>query len=164
MTDEPYQAPSTGNDPSDGGAETNDDSNSPRSVLRAAAIVPVALLAGYLGWNLGGMFGLLRGTGSPESLLQFLSHVPSGMALVWGGAAVAPRRHVIVASVLACCGALLSLQTHIFGQSSPGLNNVLHVSGECTGLLLGIWLTAKWQRGRSAGRDTGSDASNPPPH
>ncbi len=112
-------------------------------ILRWIAIVPAAVIAG---WLFAGVFGFLlsrigidlRGSAYPAFLFPLLQLLPSGLAFTVAGALIAPRSRVIVAIVLAIVCISLSILRHIVGQSSPGLTNYMHVSGELLGAVIGV--------------------------
>ena len=108
--------------------------------LRWFLMVPAALLAGWLGRSLGGLFLFLRSPVYPEFLFPLLMLLPSGMAFTVAGALVAPRYRIAVAIGLTVLCVTQSIGIHILMPSSPGLVNYMHSLGESLGSTLGAIL------------------------
>jgi hypothetical protein len=114
--------------------------------LRWACVLPAAYLAS---WLFGGIIVFLlsslgvnlRGGAYPAFLFPLLQYLPSGIAFTFVGALVAPSRRIATATVLAAMCILISLMTHIFWQSNPGLTNYMHAMGESLGAVTGVAAT-----------------------
>ena len=107
-------------------------------VLRWFAVVPAAVLAGWLAHNFGGLFLFLREPFYPQFLFPLAFLIPAGAGFTFVGALTAPSRRIRTAIFLAACCMFLSLQRHIFGQQNPGLTNYMHSTGESLGAAIGV--------------------------
>lgn len=107
-------------------------------ILRWLGVIPAALLAGWLSYGLGGLFTFLREPYYPAFLFPLLFLIPSGALFTICGAMTAPQRRLHVATLLATCCIILSLQRHVLGQRSPGLTNLMHFTGESLGAAIGV--------------------------
>lgn len=109
--------------------------------LRWLGVLPCAYLTHWMLQGLGfALFSFLRSPAYPEFLFSLLQYFPSGVALVVAGAMIAPRRRIGAAVVLAAVSIYASWKTHIGWQSTPGLVNYMHVTGDSIGLLVGVAL------------------------
>lgn len=110
-------------------------------LLRWPGVLPCAYLAHWLLQGLGfALFSFLRGPGYPEFLFPLFQYLPSGVALILVGAMVAPSRKVATSIWLAVLWMPLMWMVHVFGQSSPGLTNYMHATGDSIGSLVGVAL------------------------
>ena len=111
-------------------------------LLRWLGVLPCAYLAHWLLQGGGfALFSFLRGPGYPEFLFPLLQYLPSGFVLTFAGATVAPSRKVAVSIGLAVAWLPLVWLTHVFGQSSVGLVNYMHATGDSLGQVAGVSLT-----------------------
>lgn len=99
------------------------------------------------------LFSFLRGPGYPAFLFPLLQYLPSGVALVFVGATVAPSRKVPTSIALTALWMPSMWIVHVFGQTSPGLTNCMHATGDSIGLLVGVALIIR-QVGQSNGEAT----------
>ena len=122
--------------------------------------MPCAYVAHWLLEGLGyALFLFLRSPAYPEFLFPFLQYFPSGVALTFVGATVAPSQKVTVAIVLAVVWLPLVWLTHVFGQSTVGLVNYMHATGDSLGTLTGVALTA-YQVSSSIDKTRTTETSN----
>ena len=127
-------------------------------LLRWLAVIPCAYLAHGLLQGLGfALFSFLRGPGYPEFLFPLLQYLPSGVAMVFVGAMIAPSWKVVTSIGLAVLLLPLMWVVHVFGQSSPGLTNYMHATGDSIGLLVGVALII-----RQAGQHEIEATTDPP--
>ena len=130
------------------------------NIVRWLCVIPVAIIAGWLGRHLGGLFGVLNAPYYPEFLFPLLFLMPSGFALITAGAVVAPRHRAGVAMALAVSCLTVSLTIHVVHQPRPGLVNYMHFAGEFIGTMLGIvWA---WRNEDKRGRAGGSAIADGP--
>ena len=127
------------NDPQ---ASVHTENRTPLDLFRWLIMVPVSLLAGWLGHSLGSLFIFLKSPGYPEHIFQLMFLLPSGLAFTVAGAFVAPRHRIAVGFGLTALCMILSLGIHILMRSNPGLVNYLHFIGESVGAMLGAILIA----------------------
>jgi hypothetical protein len=117
-------------------------------VMRWLCVLPVAYFASWLFrgivvFLLASLGVELRGTEYPAFLFPLLQTLPSGCAFTFLGALTAPRRRPTAAMVLAAFWILMSLVIHIIGQSSPGLTNYMHATGESLGAVIGVVIISR---------------------
>tara|TARA_R110002072_G_C7977032_1_gene535647 strand:- start:17898 stop:18443 length:546 start_codon:yes stop_codon:yes gene_type:complete len=111
------------------------------NVLRWLSVLPCAYLAHWLMQRFAfALFSFLRGPGYPEFLFPLFQYLPSGFVLIFAGISVAPSRKVAVSIGLAVVWLPLVWLTHVFGQSSVGLVNYMHATGDSLGTLVGVAL------------------------
>ncbi len=108
-------------------------------LLRWQGVLPCAYLAHWLLQRFA-LFSFLRGPAYPEFLFPLLQYFLSGVALVFVGATVAPSRKVATSIGLTILWMPSMWIIHVFGQSSPGLTNYMHATGDSIGLLVGVAL------------------------
>ncbi len=115
-----------------------------------AAMVSSWLFAGVFDFLLSRIGVDLRGPAYPAFVFPFVQLLPSGLAFSLVGALMASRSRVTTAIILAAICILLSLLQHVIGQSTPGLTNYMHATGESLGALVGVlyWV---WQTRKPAG-------------
>ena len=127
-------------------------------LLRWQGVLPCAYLAHWLLQGLGfAMFSFLRGPAYPEFLFPLLQYFPSGVAMVFVGATVAPSRKVPTSIGLTVLWMPSMWIIHVFGQASPGLTNYMHATGDSIGLLVGVALIF-----RQAGQPKVEVTADPP--
>ncbi len=116
-------------------------SQSTSTILRWLAVIPVAILAGYVvDFALGAVCAVAAqflSASATHYLRLLLCYAPKNAAFVFAGATVSPWP-VPTAIVLATAAIVISLLVHILGQRTPGLTNYLHFAAETIGALLGI--------------------------
>ena len=115
-----------------------------RIVLRWLAVIPAAVMAGWLAHFAFGFMSLIAARVLSESTTYYarllLCYVPKDAAFVIVGAKIAPRP-VATAVVLAVAAIAMSLLVHILGQRTVGVTNYLHFTAESAGALLGVAFT-----------------------
>lgn len=77
--------------------------------------------------------------------------------MVFVGAMIAPSWKVVTSIGLAVLLLPLMWVVHVFGQSSPGLTNYMHATGDSIGLLVGVALII-----RQAGQHEVEATTDPP--
>lgn len=114
--------------------------------LRWAGVIPSAMVAGWVGYQLGGAAIIFRGSYFPPILFPLLLLLPAGFLFTFFGSWVAPQFRTIVAILLALACGSLSIYVHVLAQPAPDISNHAHAVGECTGALLGIYAITRFGR------------------
>ena len=123
---------------------SNEKNRSGVGVLRWVCVLPCAYVAHWLFEGLGhALFSFLRSQAYPEFIFPLLQYFPSGIALTFAGALIAPSRKVTVSIGLGILWLPLTWLTHVFGQSTVGIVNYMHATGGSLGALTGIALAAR---------------------
>ena len=108
--------------------------------LRWLAVIPAALIGGWLGRSCGAVFNVLRDVGGVEHVVPFLVLLPGGLGFTLAGALVAPRRRRTIAVGLAVLSVGQTLLVHLLLPMRLGRVNYLHAAGECLGAMAGVML------------------------
>jgi len=127
------------------------------TLLRWLAVIPAAILAGWVAHFAFGMLSLVVARVLSESISYYvrllLYYAPKDAAFVIVGAKIAPRP-MATAVALAVAAIAVSLMVHILGQRTVGVTNYLHFTAESAGAVLGAALTyatTRTNRGSRAG-------------
>lgn len=108
--------------------------------LRWLAVIPAALIGGWLGRGCGAVFNVLRDVGGVEHVVPFFVLLPGGLGFTIAGALVAPRRRRTIAVGLAVLSVGQTLLVHLLLPTRLGRVNYLHAVGECLGAIAGVML------------------------
>ena len=108
------------------------------TVIRWIGLLPVAIVASWMGYSLGAVFLFLRDPIFPPFLFPLLLLLPSGFALTLTGGLMAPRYRAVIAGGLLIFCSIQSLLIHVLMQPNPGLVNYMNSTGEILGASLGV--------------------------
>ncbi len=110
---------------------------------RWLAVIPTALIGGWLGRICGGVLIVPRDAHGIADLVPLFTLMPSGLGFTLAGALVAPRFRLRVALVLAMYCSGLALFVHLLLPLRIGRVNYLHAAGEFLGAV-GAVLICRW--------------------
>jgi hypothetical protein len=130
---------------------TDDQAASRYSLLRWLAVIPAAILAGWITHVAFGLVSMVVVKVLPESISYYvrllLCYAPQNACFVIVGAKIAPRQ-LVTAVALAAAAIAMSLLVHILGQRTVGVTNCLHFTAETAGAVLGATLAYATKRTR----------------
>ena len=121
-----------------------DDAGHSHAIVRWLAVVPAAVLAGWVAHVACGMLSMAVASTLSESASLYvrllLYYAPKDAAFVIAGAKIAPRP-LATAVALAVAATAISLMVHILVPRTVGVTNYLHFAAESAGAIFGAALT-----------------------